>query len=378
MSLRKLYILPVLAFLLSVFIACPSYSAAEDASNAGSIFETSVKIANSSTLLADKHTISLWGVEAIKSLDPVFDLNARTTLANAIGNKPVRCEVKQQNNTDIIAQCVNHNELDLGLFVIQQGFASVDRTTVFNTVFEDVYIQAEVQAKDNGVGIWSSAKPENSDLSGSALKGSAFLVFGFILFLLVVGIFTFLSIIIMRGFKNVIQAQNDNLDMMAKERRLRDKERAIVAVMLASELKANKSKIEAYLVVYDEILRSLKDPNRKPKYQTSGDIIQTQPALSRIVFERNTDKLDILKRELASDLVHFYARIKTQPEYINLEPDTPLPQAIDIVEQAVDKAKKLNVKVDHLLEDFENSGFMNETDEDHHEQSVSDLDLDLE
>lgn len=378
MSLRKLYILPVLAFLLSVFIACPSYSAAEDASNAGSIFETSVKIANSSTLLADKHTISLWGVEAIKSLDPVFDLNARTTLTNAIGNKPVRCEVKQQNNTDIIAQCVNHNELDLGLFVIQQGFASVDRTTVFNTVFEDVYIQAEVQAKDNGVGIWSSAKPENSDLSGSALKGSAFLVFGFILFLLVVGIFTFLSIIIMRGFKNVIQAQNDNLDMMAKERRLRDKERAIVAVMLASELKANKSKIEAYLVVYDEILRSLKDPNRKPKYQTSGDIIQTQPALSRIVFERNTDKLDILKRELASDLVHFYARIKTQPEYINLEPDTPLPQAIDTVEQAVEKAKKLNVKVDHLLEDFENSGFMNETDEDHHEQSVSDLDLDIE
>ncbi len=357
---RKLCLTLLGAACLTLAFA-PQIAAQTKASSAGSIFETTVKVADASTLLADDFQITLWGVEGIDASDPAFVLNGRTTLANAVGNGAVRCEVKRQEKTSITAQCVNDNELDLGLFVIQQGFASVERSAVFGTVFEDVYIQAEMQAQESGLGVWAK-NGSAQDVSSSALKGTAFLAFGFILFLLVVGIFTFLSIIIMRGFKTVIKAQNDNLDMMAKERRLRDKERAVVAVMLASELKANKSKIEAYLVVYDEILKGLKDPSRKPKYQNSGDIIQTQPALSRVIFERNADKLDILERDLSSSLIHFYARIKTRPEYINLEPETPLPEAIDTVEGAVTKAKKLNVIVDHLLDDFENKGFLEDPD----------------
>jgi hypothetical protein len=182
----------------------------------------------------------------------------------------------------------------------------------------------------------------------------------FVLFLLVAATFTALAIIIMRGFKSVIQAQNDNLEMMGRERHLKNMERGIVATMLDSEMKANKSKIEAFIVVYEEMLRSLRDTSKEAKYKSSGDIVQKQPVLSRSVFDRNTDKLDVLGRKLSSDLIHFYARVKTNPEYVNIEPEMSLTQATEVVQSSVSRAKKLNELIETLLEEFEKSGVMNE------------------
>lgn len=310
------------------------------------------------TLVLDDKRIRLWGVEPIDVSGPVFSLNSRTALANAVGSQPVECEIKQRLAEGAFAQCVNDSDLDLSLFMIQQGYVSVDREAVYKTVFEEAYIQAEMDAQDSGLGVWGSAESEQE--SGSVLEGSLLLTFAFFLFLFIVGTFTFLSIFIMRGFRNVIDAQNDNLEMMSRERKLRDRERGVVATMVDSELKANKSKIEAYIVVYEEILNGLRNPDKEPKYKTSGDIVQKQPALARSVFDRNTDKLDVLGRQLASDLVHFYARIKSTPEYLNLEPEMELSEAIHIVEDAVSKAKKLDTLAEELLESFEKSGVLSD------------------
>lgn len=144
--------------------------------------------------------------------------------------------------------------------------------------------------------------------------------------------------------------------MMAKERKLREKERNIIAVMVDSEIKANKAKIEAYLVVYEEMLKALKDPDRPPKYKKAGDIVQKQPALDRSVFDRNTDKLDLLGRDLASEMIHFYARIKSSPEYENLEPDMELEQVTAIVEDVVKRGGRLNELAEKLLGSIESSG----------------------
>ncbi len=322
------------------------------------IFEAVVRATGPVSLMAGSSTpVSLWGVDDIEASDATFKLKARTALDNAIGASKVECEIKKRKGKEIFAQCVNKNDLDLGLFMIQKGYAVVDRAHVYGTVFEDAYVQAEMRAQDKKLGIWSSSAQGGG--LGSLEGGIVMIAFGFALFLCVIVAFATLSIIIMRGFQKVIDAQNDNIEMVGKERKLREKERRIVAVMLDSELKANKAKIEAYLVVYDEVLTSLNDTSREPRYKVSGDMVQKQPALDRSVFDRNTDKLDIFGERLSSELIHFYARIKSTPDFTNLEPEMDLEDAVKIVETALDGARRMNKLADHLIEAFSRSDVLN-------------------
>ena len=342
-----------MAFLLVSSMAIAQQSAENDATP--NVFKSKVRVIDAVTLLAGETPIHIWGVEEIPESTALLKLKARTSLYDLIQDNEVRCQIRHRMGQDLYAQCVNSgidsNEVDLSLYMVQQGYVMVDRSVVYGTVFEDAYLQAEIEAQDRGFGVWADGRDSNQDSGDS--DGALMVTFGFVLFLCVIAAFAVLSIIIMRGFKKVIDAQNDNIEMMIKERKLREKEREIVAMMLDSELKANKSKIEAYLVVYEEVLTSLKDTNKAPKYKRAGDIVQRQPALDRSVFDRNTDKIDILGETLASELIHFYARIKTSPDYINLEPETDLEEAIDIVTRAVEGAKRLDQLAQAMMDAFE-------------------------
>jgi endonuclease YncB( thermonuclease family) len=349
---------------LAVSVQAQETSAVAPEAENKNIFTTLVRAADSTTLLtSDRRSIHLWGIEGVNMPDPVLNLRARTALDDKIGSEAVECEWKSRSGNKYFAQCVNSEDDDLSLYMLQNGYAVADRAVIYNTVFENAYIQAENQAKDLGHGVWSE---QSSGGSGTGFQNNNMWVFslGFALFTVIVGAFTFLSIKIMRGFQKVIDAQNDNVQMMSRERKLRDKERSIVAVMLDSELKANKSKIEAYIVVYEEMMRGLKDPIRTPKYKKAGDIIQRQPALDRSVFDRNTDKIDVLGRRLASELIHFFARIKTNPEYTNVEPDANIEDVIQMVEESLEGARRLNKLADHLLESFSSVGMSSESPED--------------
>ena len=320
-------------------------------------FETQARAVSAVTVMSGKTPIRLWGIEPAESIDPSTKLHARTPLDNLINGKKISCELKAKAALDIQAQCVNSDDQDLSLYMLQQGFVTADRAAIYGTVFESAYIQAEARAQDKGIGIWATPA---SGSSGRAADGVLMLSFGFILFLCIIGAFTFLSIIVMRGFQKVVDAQSDNIEMIMKERKLRNQEREVVAIMLDSELKANKAKIEAYLAVYEEMLGSIKDPERPPKYKKSGDILQRQPALARSVFDRNTDKIDILGIRLSSELVHFYARIKSNPEYVNLEPDMELDEVLDIIERSLKHARRLNDLARRLLDSFAASGITSE------------------
>ncbi len=319
-------------------------------------FRTRARAADATRLVAGQTQIRLWGLEGAGQTAPQLDMKARNALDGAIGQAAVECDLKSRSDNVITAQCKSANDLDLGLMILQQGFATADRAAVFGSAFEETYIRAEADAQNRGLGVWAGHESDTAVQEGNSLYTSL----AFILFLVVVGAFVFLSIVIMRGFQKVIQAQNDNLEMMAKERQLRQKERGIIAAMLDTEIKNNKAKIEAYLVVYEETLKSLKDTSREPKYKKAGDIVQSQPSLDRSVFDRNTDKLDILGRRLASDLIHFYARVRSKSEYINLEPDTDYTEAVSILEKAVDNARGLNEMAAGLLEEFEVRGVAEE------------------
>ncbi len=318
------------------------------------VVEVQVRAADAHTLRTNSGTIILWGTESIEAGNAKFRLKARTALDNLIGGRSVQCEEMSNLDKQILAQCSNHQGVDLSLFMIQKGYLIVDRSVVYGSVFEEPYITAEKQAQKKGVGVWGNSSREG-EVDESFSVDTVIMLSLFVFFLLVCA-FSIASTIMFRGFRKVVAAQNRNTNFLSRERKLIDKEKNIVASMLEAELKANQSKIEAYLIVYEEMLKTLCDPTIDPKYKKSGDIVQLQPALDRSVFDGNTDKMDLLGQKLSSAVIHFYARIKTRPDYVNIDPDMPLDKALLYVEKAVNNARTLNEILAKVLGAFSNIG----------------------
>ena len=314
-------------------------------------FKTLMRATDAVSALAGESTVVLWGVEAAEESGAAVKLRARSALDQLMGGQAVKCQLKKRRGSILVAQCLNHDDVDLGLYMLQNGFVTVDRAAVFGSVFEGPYVQAEEAARQKAVGIWVEGGGASDGHVGSFVFS-----LGLVLFLAGLAVFAVLSVLIMRGFQRVVDAQNKNMEMSARERALKDKERRIFATMLDSEIKANKSKIEAYLVVYEEMLKSLRDSTVAAKYKSAGDIVQKQPALSRSVFDRNTDKLDVLGDQLSSDVIHFYARIKSKADYTNIEPDMPLHEVIEVVETAMRNARRLDKISDRLIDLFAQAG----------------------
>lgn len=313
-----------------------------------------MRAAGPATLVYGTTPLYLWGVEAVPGMDLPMQVKSRLALDNALGRAAIACDIKLRAADRMEAQCVNQKDLDLGLFVLQQGYATVDRAKVYGTVFETPYLQAEAEAQRNARGLWAAPQGLAQNKAGDY----TLLIFGFIIFILIIGAFTFLSVLIMRGFRSIIEAQTDHLEMISRERRLRDKERGIVALMLHSELQSNRAKIEAFLAVYEETLNGLQDTARAGRLRRAGDIVQKQPALDRTVFDRNTDKVDVLGARLSTELIHFYARIKTNPEYVTIEPDTPAADAIAMVENVLSHARRMLKICEKIIKGFEQSGVL--------------------
>lgn len=303
------------------------------------------------TLVSGNFRITLWGVETVQTGQPVFSLTARNALEEIIDNHPIECSIKSRAGNEIVAQCVNDGEEDLSLFLLTQGYAVVDRQSVYGTSFEQPYIEAEMRAQSEGRGLWSMAAQGGPGAAGGD-DSRTFLIAGSVLVGILIIALLGITFFILRGFRAVVDVQNQSMDLASKERVLREKEKFVIASMINAEVKTNKSKIEAYLLMYEELLKDLKDKTREPKYKKSGDIIQRQPALSRAVFDGNTAKLDMMGSQAASDIIHYYARIKTVPDYIELEPDAPVSEAVALVESAVEGAKKLDTISDRVLDRF--------------------------
>lgn len=336
--------------LLAAIIFAPAAHAQQNTENKQ--FQVKALAAGAATLRAGENTIKLWGVDDSEGGSARQRIAARAALDNLMGNRPVQCEMVGRSGNMITAQCVNASDIDLGLFMLQNGHVIANRAVIYGTDFEEPYLAAERQAERGSSGLWAAEAASGNGggdtkvlliaalgLLGSLLAGVAFLIF------------TTLS-----GFKKITSGQNKSIDFMAKERDLRMQERKIVAAMLDAELRANKSKIEAYLVIYEEMLKNLREPEKAHQYTKAGDIVQMQPALDRAVFERNTDKMDLLGKKLSSDVIHFYARIKTNPDYVNLNPDMPAAEAVEVVDKAVKAARHLDDVLRKVIENFIKAG----------------------
>ena len=353
----------VFLHILLVFMVCVSYAYADEAVNSDiqkyintdrdvvsyEDKEYNVTIKDVNILLAGEEKILLWGIEKVNPNATVFNLKARKKLETKIGGASVLCTIKSRNKESIEAQCINKNEEDLSLYLLQQGYVSADRAAINGTIFEKPYLTAEQSAQDNERGVWAVGDDyaSSGDIqSQNFMIGAIFLMAVFVLALVVLGFF------VVRGFKRVVDVQNRSLDLAMKERTLKDKEKLVIASMIKAELLENKTKIEAYLVIYEEMLQDFSDPGKTPKYQKTGEIIQKQPALNRSVFDGNTYKLDLFGSKLSSQVIHYYARIKSAPDYIEIIPDMPVGEVKSIIDNAVANAKKLHEISDELLQSF--------------------------
>ena len=320
-----------------------------------------VRVVDTTTLVAKKTRISLWGVEKINVTDPVFYLRARNALEQKVGNNPVLCTVKNKESDHMIkAQCINSEEEDLSLFLLQNGYVSADRTEIYGSIYEKPYLSAERQAQLAENGAWEKGADTPSGQTDTQHQNFLMIIFfSVVVFILGFGLFGFR---LLRGFGHVVRLQNQSINLAAKERSLRNKEKHIIASMLHAEIKSNKAKIDAYLMVYEEALREFKNPDDVPKYKKTGDIIQKQPLLDRAVFDGNTDKLDLFGAHLASDIIHYYARIKTSPDYIEVTPDMQEKDVLNILGHATHHARKLGEISDTLLEKFKKSSLVKSLD----------------
>lgn len=138
-----------------------------------------------------------------------------------------------------------------------------------------------------------------------------------------------------------------------RHRILVGREKAVLAASLIGEINENKNKCEAFITIYSEMLKNLRDDTRKPAYQQTGDFVHKAPSLSRSVYDNNLSNLNLFETALATKVSEIYALIETDPEYLSLEPDMPLDTAIRMVEMVVKNAESVMQTVEKVVPSLE-------------------------
>lgn len=143
------------------------------------------------------------------------------------------------------------------------------------------------------------------------------------------------------GFNRMLKMQREQLKNIAEDgKTLQKKEKIVLAAAFANELTENKIKGEAFVTIYTELLRTLREMERAAPYEQTGDFIHQHPPLSRTTFDDNVEKLSLFGPKLAGDLTTTYAAFRSEPQYFTLETTMPRAAAIRIVEMVIDDAQK--------------------------------------
>lgn len=322
-----------------------SAGAQDSAAESQSQFAAAATAVDAGTLLTGQTKVRLWGIEPVNSATGALTLQARTWLDDQIAGRPVRCKVLGQKGNMPVAQCFTSQDIELSAEMLRNGFAVVDRPSVLGTVFEKPFFEAERQARSAGKGAWLGLTPKKT------YSAEAF--FGLALLALVLGPmigFAAVAGLTFWGFRKMVAVQRAQFDeIFFRQDQLHEREKFVVAAMFEAELNANRIKLEAFLVIYEEMLRNLRDAVRQQRFRQTGEIVHEQPPLNRAVFDAYKDKMELLGPQLAADITKIYSVIEPNPEYITLEPGLPIERAIQKVEGIIDDAKNLMPPTDKAL-----------------------------
>jgi hypothetical protein len=302
--------------------------------------------------------VKLWGVRPVQSSETALDLKAIDVLELLIGNDPVKCKIISGEPPSVSAQCISLMREDLALSLLGQGLVVVDRRQTYGSPHAMPYEQMQESARLAYRGVWSYVDkdrkkagliPASMDPYIEELVPMALIVgpFGG---LLLVGLIMWYWLSRLYGHQQHTAEQSRHEELI-----LQTRERHVLVSTLESELQENKNKIEAFLVIYGDVLRNMKDKTETPKYQQAGDIIQKHPALSKIVFEANVGRLSLLDIGLAGQISKLYAAMSKEQEYINLEPNVPLDTAIALLEKILKDARSLLPQLEQVLQGLHGS-----------------------
>lgn len=312
-------------------------------------FVTGATAIDAATLYTNRYLISLWGIEPA-NISAAVTLKARTYLDNVIGGQPVHCEVKNWQGERPLARCLTAQEVDIGLSMVDAGYAVVDRAAVSSTVFSDSYLDAENDAQGKSLGAWADEGGGHAFLK--YFNNDEGLVYGWLAGVLIVPVLCLLIIclITITRFDRLEKYLKETIgESEARKKDLRDQERFVVASMIEGELTANKGKLEAFIIIYKDLLKSLRQA-KEHRYQTSGEIVHDAPLLERAVYDNNINRLELLGVTMAGEVVGLYADIQSNPNYTTLDATVPLDQAILKVQKVVLDAEKLIPKIDKIIQ----------------------------
>ncbi len=305
------------------------------------------------TLRIEGASIRLWGIKPASSAETPLELKALDLMDKLIQEQQVNCKIMGGTPLEMIGRCTTQAGQDLALELLDNGYVVVDRRQTYNSVFATAYETSQEAARVNAKGVWNLvAEEDKKDENGvpkwlkphMAFLIPMALIFGPFGGLLVV------SLIMWYWLKRMAYVQERDAEQSSrKEAMLVNRERHVLISTLEGELTENKNKVEAFLVIYGDMLRTLKDNNEVPKYQQSGDIVQKHPSFGRAVFEANVGKLSLLDIKLAGQVSKLYSSMPKEQEYINLEPNVPLETAIKLVEKILKEAEVLLDPLGNLI-----------------------------
>ena len=320
-----------------------------------------MRAVDSMTLRAEGRTVRLWGIKPAQSAETPIEIKALDLMDKLINEQQVNCRVMGGSIVEMIARCTTGQNQDLGLELLSNGFVVVDRRQTYNTVFATAYEKEQETARIGGKGIWALVKEDLNKTNEYGIPKwlqpymsvllPISLIFGPFGGLLIVGF------IMWYWLKRMASAQEREAEQSSrKEATLLNRERHVLISTFEGELTENKNKIEAFLVIYGDMLRGLQDTEEVPKYQQGGDIVQKHPTFGRAVFEANVSKLSLLDIKLAGQISKLYAAMPKEQEYINLEPTVPLETAVKLVEKVLKDAEDLLEPINHVILGLQGAG----------------------
>ena len=206
-------------------------------------------------------------------------------------------------------------------------------------------------AERNGKGIWALVRADdNSFIEGIINDKEKLFMAIFILVGLPLLAVLILGFIVHSGIRKLLSFQTQQANSrFENEQRLHIREKNLILSRIETELDENKSRVEAFLTVYMEMLSNIKDKNATPQYQQSGDVVSLEPSFVKDAYTENLDKLSALDVKLAAELGKFYNNMNTEAEYLDLPSSTPREEAISIVDKIVSNAREFLPALDRAI-----------------------------
>lgn len=342
--------LKILTLFVCLFVAGLSTA------NAQRAYEIEAYASSGTALQSEQGIIRLWGLNDTTINDTVYGLKAKALVDELINNNKIECAAKSRIQGGIVARCINAQNLDLALELIKAGLGTTNRFELQKEQqYLKLYSEAERRARIEENGFWNKASNASAPQKGNDLTQIADAA-GFLAkdILLIAGVFMgpiigmlIVAAILYFGLDRMTKLQKKQIMMsQQREKELRDREKFVLAASIESEINTNRAKIDAFTLIYEDMLRNLRDPSKTPKYQQSGDIIHQRPSLSRAVYDANLDRMDLVGPQVFTELSEIYAKIDPNPDYYTLEPDTP-------IEQVIDKVQKILRQVNDLIDPME-------------------------